>query len=71
MNLEDRFMDLAKNENKHSVLLCDRGLMDGSAYVNDEMWQAIMDEVGMSPSQLRDKRYDAVIHMTTCADGAH
>ena len=29
-------MELAKNEGKPSVVLCDRGLMDGSAYVSDE-----------------------------------
>jgi hypothetical protein len=34
------------------------------------MWLAIMDEVGMSQIQLRDKRYDGIIHMVTAADGA-
>ena len=48
MNLEDNFTNLAKNENKPSVILCDRGLMDGSAYVSDELWQTVMDEIGMS-----------------------
>jgi hypothetical protein len=48
MNLEDNFTELARNEGLPSVILCDRGLMDGSAYVNDEMWLAVMDEVGMS-----------------------
>lgn len=35
-NLEDTFMELAKNEGKKSVILCDRGLMDGSAYVSPQ-----------------------------------
>ena len=70
MNLEDTFTELARNENLPSVLFCDRGLMDGSAYVAEELWQAVLDEIGMSPMQLRDKRYDAVIHMVTAADGA-
>lgn len=35
IHLEDVFEELAKNEGKTSVLLCDRGLMDGSAYVSD------------------------------------
>jgi len=48
INLEDNFTELARNEGLPSVILCDRGLMDGSAYVSEEMWQAIMDEVGMS-----------------------
>ena len=44
--------------------------MDGSAYTNDDVWQAILDETGWSTIQLRDRRYEAVIHMVTAADGA-
>jgi hypothetical protein len=29
-----------------------------------------LDETGWSTIQLRDRRYDAVIHLVTCADGA-
>jgi hypothetical protein len=70
MALEDTFTNLARNENLASVILCDRGLMDGQAYVSDDAWHTVLDEVGTSPMQLRDKRYDAVIHMVTAADGA-
>jgi AAA domain len=70
MALEEMFTELARNENLPTVILCDRGLMDGSAYVSEEMWMAVLDEVGLSSMQLRDKRYDGVIHMVTAADGA-
>lgn len=70
INLEDTFENLARNEGKQSVLLCDRGLMDGSAYVSQDQWQAVLDEMGWNPINLRDKRYDAVLHMVTAADGA-
>lgn len=70
MALEDVFSELARNENLPSVILCDRGLMDGSAYVSEEMWSAVLDEIGVSSMHLRDKRYDGVIHMVTAADGA-
>jgi predicted ATPase len=52
------------------VILIDRGLMDGSAYVSRGQWQALMDDLGVSTAQIRDKRYDAIIHMVTAADGA-
>lgn len=52
------------------VVLIDRGLMDGSAYVSKSQWQALMDDMGVSTVQIRDNRYDAVIHMVTAADGA-
>jgi hypothetical protein len=29
---------MAINENVPSVVLCDRGLMDGRAYVTDDVW---------------------------------
>lgn len=70
MALEDTFSELARNEQLPSVILCDRGLMDGSAYVSEELWLAVIDEIGLSQTQLRDKRYDGVIHMVTAADGA-
>ncbi len=44
--------------------------MDGSAYTDDNVWQALLDETGWSTVQLRDRRYEAVIHMVTAADGA-
>lgn len=44
--------------------------MDGSAYTSDNIWQAILDETGWSTIQLRDRRYEAVVHLVTCADGA-
>jgi len=44
--------------------------MDGSAYTEENVWQAILDETGWSTMQLRDRRYEAVIHMVTAAEGA-
>jgi hypothetical protein len=52
------------------VLLIDRGLLDGSAYVSKEGWQALMDDMGLNTVMMRDNRYDAILHMVTAADGA-
>ena len=70
MQLEDIFIDIAKMSNNHSIVLHDRGVMDGSAYTDENVWQAILDETGWSTIQLRDRRYEAVIHMVTAAEGA-
>jgi len=72
MSLEDIFNDIANDlyGNEKCVILCDRGVMDGSAYMTKSMWQALLDETGWSNSQLRDKRYDMVLHLVTAADGA-
>ena len=70
--LEDRFIELAQlvDSKAQTVLLCDRGAMDGAAYVSDTEWQAILDEIGLSQVSIREKRYDAVFHLVTAADGA-
>lgn len=70
MNLEDIFIEIASTTPLHTIIICDRGTMDGSAYVDENVWQAILDETGWSTIQLRDRRYEAVIHMVTAAEGA-
>ena len=52
------------------VILIDRGLLDGSAYVSRAEWQALMDELHLNVVNMRDNRYDGIIHMVTAADGA-
>jgi predicted ATPase len=70
MSLEDIFTDLAVNSGEKSMVLCDRGVMDGSAYIDESLWQALLDEVGWTVVHLRDRRYEQVIHLTTAANGA-
>lgn len=70
MALEDYFTDLANLSGKPSIVLCDRGVMDPYAYMSEDVWQVVLDEQGWNPVNLRDKRYDAVLHLVTAADGA-
>ncbi len=44
--------------------------MDGQAYTDKMSWQVLIDEMGFNTIQLRDNRYDAVIHLVTAANGA-
>lgn len=70
MMLEDCFYELAAIRGKPSVLLYDRGTMDGSAYCTDEEWNEILRVTGYTTEELRDTRYDAVMHFVTAAIGA-
>lgn len=70
MHLEDIFIDIAINSGQPCVVLMDRGVMDGSAYTSPKIWKAILNETGWTTIQLRDRRYDAVCHLVTAADGA-
>lgn len=70
MDQEDRFYEIAKIGTGDAVLICDRGVLDNRAYCPPESWNALMDENGWNTVDLRDKRYDAVVHLVTAADGA-
>ena len=70
ITLEDNFCELAEITGGSTVVLCDRGTMDGRAYMRDEDWQALLDEHGYNIVNLSHKRYDAIIHLVTAADGA-
>ena len=74
MNLEDRFTQIALNEQEETqrptLIICDRGILDGSAYCTADMWDQILDEQNMTAQHLIEKRYDAILHMVTAADGA-
>lgn len=66
---EDRFMKMAEQCTEPTIVVCDRGTMDISAYMKPEMWKEITSQLGTDSTQLR-KRYDAVLHLVSAADGA-
>lgn len=72
INLEEIFKRIvAINAISPTVFaLCDRGLMDGSAYLPREQWEVLLNELGIYESEIKQARYDLVIHLTTAADGA-
>ena len=44
--------------------------MDGSAYLDPQDWDEMLRHMQVSEVQIRDMRYDGVIHLVTAADGA-
>ena len=70
MKIEDYFTELAILSDQPSIILCDRGVIDPYAYMDEGCWRAILDAQGWNMVNLRDKRYDAVVHLVTAADGA-
>lgn len=68
--LEDKFLKMAQACEEPCVIVCDRGTMDISAYMQPEMWERLCNDVGYTTQQLRDDRYDAVLHLVSAADGA-
>ena len=43
--------------------------MDGSAYMGKDLWQMMLNDYELNEVQIRDKRYDSVVHLVTAADG--
>ena len=72
MSLEDSLLGIATNgiKDKNVVLLCDRGTMDGFAYMEKREWEQLLSEHEINLKKIRDQRYDLIIHITTAADGA-
>eukprot|EP00815_Leptocylindrus_aporus_P009881 CAMPEP_0116057664 /NCGR_PEP_ID=MMETSP0322-20121206/4743_1 /TAXON_ID=163516 /ORGANISM="Leptocylindrus danicus var. apora, Strain B651" /LENGTH=350 /DNA_ID=CAMNT_0003541713 /DNA_START=135 /DNA_END=1184 /DNA_ORIENTATION=- len=76
MTLENSMCDILQQRiqdtRQGAVLICDRGLMDGSAYMSNGEWESLVknrEDVG-SVVDLREQRYNAVFHLVTAADGA-
>lgn len=70
ISLEDSFERLLKASGRKGVILCDRGLMDGSAYITTEEWDKFLSERGLTSAEIREGRYNAVFHLVSAAEGA-
>lgn len=68
LDLEDKFYRLAQTLDRPILIICDRGTLDISAYMEPEMWNDITSHLNYNNQQLLD-RYDAVLHLRTTADG--
>lgn len=71
LRIEDVFFKQASMvTNRNVLVICDRGAMDPSAYIDKTSWKKMLGECELDQFYLREARYDQVVHMTTAADGA-
>ncbi|TKR71695.1 hypothetical protein L596_019252 [Steinernema carpocapsae] len=71
IRIEDVFFNQAAMVKDRNVLIiCDRGAMDPSAYIDTESWNKMLSECSLNQFELRENRYNQIVHMTTAADGA-
>jgi len=73
--MEDTFARIAKASGQPTVLLCDRGAADASAYHDPESWPriaraALPPDFEGDPCRFMVDRYDLVLHLVSCAIGA-
>lgn len=70
MNMEDFYLQMAALQKKDVIVITDRGCVDNLAYCTPEVRAKSMETGGWNYEDIRDKRYDGVVHLVTAADGA-
>ena len=71
ISLEDSLERVLRARGKPAVLLCDRGLLDGKAYMDEGGWQKLLEKRECAcESHMREGRYNAVFHLVSAAEGA-
>lgn len=79
LQMENSLSSIAAATGRPSILIFDRGVMDGKGYIAPEQWKRLLVDIGGEEAvakgpecieQALMKRYDAVLHLVTAADGA-
>ncbi|KAL7294000.1 hypothetical protein TKK_0012573 [Trichogramma kaykai] len=70
LQIENTFFELGTSMNRNCLIICDRGAMDASAFISKEKWELMMASNGWNSVELRDTRYNHIIHMVSAANGA-
>ncbi|CAH1797770.1 unnamed protein product [Owenia fusiformis] len=70
LRIEDTYFDLASTCKRNCLVICDRGVMDATAYLPPESWEKMRNKNDWNNVELRDNRYNQVIHLVSAAKGA-
>lgn len=66
---EKLYEKVANGCEQDTIILCDRGIMDNRAYINDEKFKMLLQEKKLNEMDILSS-YDIVLHLVTAADGA-
>ncbi|XP_054008953.1 TRPL translocation defect protein 14 isoform X2 [Hylaeus anthracinus] len=70
IQIENTFFQLGESGSRNCLIICDRGAMDASAFISKDKWELMMASNGWNNVELRDNRYNQIIHMVSAANGA-
>ncbi|MDD5318997.1 MAG: AAA family ATPase, partial [Candidatus Pacebacteria bacterium] len=71
IEVEDRYQRVAEfSDAEKIIILCDRGALDGMAYVPGGITEFIQISAGIKSIGSMRSRYDGIVHLVTAADGA-
>ena len=55
---------------QNCLVICDRGLMDASAYIEHPQWLELLKKLNLQEESMCEDRYHHVVHMVSAAYGA-
>ncbi|XP_067630004.1 TRPL translocation defect protein 14 [Eurosta solidaginis] len=70
IQIENTYFELGHSSQRDCLIICDRGVMDASAYISKEKWEKMMAANNWNPIELRDNRYNQILHLVSAANGA-
>lgn len=70
IQIENTYFELAKSCKRNCLIICDRGVMDASAYIDADKWELMKTSNGWNEIDVRDNRYNQIVHMVSAAVGA-
>jgi len=68
--IEDTYFSMAAKSGQNCLVICDRGLMDASAFISRQKWEELLEKLQLEEFNLCEGRYDNVVHMVSAAVGA-
>ncbi len=68
--LEDTYFSMAAKSDQNSLVICDRGTMDASAFISRAQWEQLLGKLSLAEAVICESRYDHVVHMVSAANGA-
>ncbi|XP_054740757.1 TRPL translocation defect protein 14 isoform X4 [Anastrepha obliqua] len=70
IQIENTYFELGQSSQRDCLIICDRGVMDASAYISKDKWEKMMSANNWNPVELRDNRYNQILHLVSAANGA-
>lgn len=55
---------------QNCLVICDRGLMDASAYIDEPKWIELLTKLSLKEEAMCEDRYHHIVHMVSAANGA-
>lgn len=70
IQIENTYFELGNSSTQNCLIICDRGVMDASAYIAKDKWEKMLTTNNWNPIELRDNRYNQILHLVSAANGA-